>query len=194
MTIGSLPGVVDLWDRFANFRYSLFRLEALQVYGGSGEDETLAAFRAGEPIPLSPALRKWTQMLRQRVSSGCTVQRVHVITSPVSDYIRFELASYAPNVEAGEDVRIIPTPSGGPWPADVPRDDFWLIDSSELWSQRYDQEGTWLGVERVTDTGQIVTACRARDAALHHSRPWADYLRDNHPEITSYLAITADQS
>ncbi len=190
MTSESLPGVVALRDRFANFRYSLFRLEALQVYGGSGEEDSLAAFQAGEPIPLSPALRKWTQMLRQRVRSGCAVQRVHIVTSPLTDYMRFELASYAPNVEAGEDVRIIPVLSDGPWPEDVPRDDFWLIDSSELWSQHYDPDGTWLGVELVIDTGQIVKACRARDAALRQSLPWADYLQDNHPEITSYLAAT----
>lgn len=43
-------------------------------------------------------------------------------------------------------------------------------------------------VELVTDTGQIVKACRARDAALRQSQPWADYLQDNHPEITSYLS------
>lgn len=194
MTAGHLPGVLDLWDRFANFRYSLFRLEALQRYGGSGEDEALAAFLVGELIPLSTALQKWTEMLRQRVSSGCVVQRVHVVTSPLTDYMRFELASYAPNVEAGEDVRIIPVPSSDSWPTDVPRDDFWLIDSSELWSQRYDQDGTWLGVERITDTRQIVKACHARDAALHHSLLWSDYLRDHHPEITSYLAITADRA
>jgi len=33
----SLPGVANLLDRFATFRYSLFRLEILQVYGTSNE-------------------------------------------------------------------------------------------------------------------------------------------------------------
>lgn len=194
MTTEGLPGVAELRERFATFRYSLFRLEALQLYAGSGEEGARAAFQAGQPIPLSPALQGWTQMLRQRVGAGCTVQRVHVVTSPLTDYMRFELASYAPNVEAGEDVRIIPVPTGGGWPQDVPSDDFWLIDSSELWSQRYDQRGTWLGVDLVPDPARIVQACRTRDAALHHSLPWADYLRDHHPEIVSYLAATADQA
>lgn len=183
MRVQSLPGVATLLDRFATFRYSLFRLETLQVYGGSGEEESFAAFQAGLPIPLTPDLREWTQMLRQRVSSGCVVQRVHVVTSPLTDYIRFELASYAPNVQAGEDVRIIPVPGGGSWPQDVPHNDFWLIDSSELWGQRYDQEGTWLGTELIDNPGEIVEACYARDAALHHSVPWVDYLRDHQPEI-----------
>ncbi|MCA1604020.1 MAG: hypothetical protein LC808_13750 [Actinobacteria bacterium] len=194
MTTEGLPGAAELRERFATFRYSLFRLEALQTYGGSGEEEGRAAFEAGQLIPLSPALRKWTQMLRQRVGSGCAVQRVHVVTSPLTDYMRFELASYAPNVQAGEDIRIISVPTDGEWPRDVPPDDFWLIDSSELWNQRYDQRGTWLGVDVVTDPAQVVQACRARDAALHQALPWADYLRDHHPEIVSYLASAVDRA
>lgn len=194
MTTPGVPGVAELRERFATFRYSLFRLEALQSYGGSGEEEARAAFEAGQRIPLSPALRRWIQMLRQRVGSGCAVQRVHVVTSPLTDYMRFELVSYAPNVEAGEDVRIIRVPTGGQWPQDVPSEDFWLIDSSELWSQRYDQHGTWLGVDLVTDPARIVQACHARDAALHQSMPWADYLRGHHPEMMSYLAVTADRA
>ena len=182
--------MATLLDRLAAFRYSVFRLEALQDYRGSGEEDARAAFQAGKPLPLTPALRTWTHMVRQRVRSGCVVQRVHVVISPLTDYIRFELASYAPNVEAGEDVRIVPVLEGGSWPADVPQDDFWLIDSSELWSQRYDR----LGAEHVTDSEQIVRACRARDAALRHSLPWADYLREYHPEIASYLTLTAGQS
>jgi hypothetical protein len=194
LTIDVLPGVATLLDRLAAFRYSVFRLEALQDYRGSGEEDARAAFQAGKPLPLTPALRTWTHMVRQRVHSGCVVQRVHVITLPLTDYIRFELASYAPNVEAGEDVRIVPVPEGGSWPLDVPQDDFWLIDSSELWSQRYDRDGRWLGAEHVTNPEQVVRACHARDAALHHSLPWTDYLREYHPEITSYLAFTAGQS
>ena len=46
------------------------------------------------------------------------MQRVHVVTEPLSDYIRFELTGYAPNVEAGEDVRVISVREGEPWPAD----------------------------------------------------------------------------
>jgi hypothetical protein len=39
--------------------------------------------------------------------------------------------SYPPNVEVGEDSRILPTESGR-WPS-LPRHDYWLFDSSDLW-------------------------------------------------------------
>src|SRR5207245_5369176 len=38
--------------------------------------------------------------------SGRHVGRVHVVDQPLSPYVRYELAVYAENVSAGEDVRI----------------------------------------------------------------------------------------
>lgn len=172
---GALPGVAKLLDRLTTFRYSLFRLETLQTYSGSGEDEAFAAFRAGESIPITPALREWCERIRRRVGEGCTVQRVHVVTEPLTEYIRFELASYGPNVDAGEDVRILPV-RDGEWPADVLRKDFWLIDSIDLWDMRYAADGTWLGAEPVTDPDHIVEACFIRDAALAQSMSWSRYV------------------
>lgn len=105
-----------LLERLAGFRYSLFRLETLQVYRGSSEDEAFAAYRAGRSIPVTPELREWCARVHRRVSDGCAVQRVHVVTEPATEYIDFEVASYAPNVDAGEDVRIIRVAEGHPWP------------------------------------------------------------------------------
>jgi hypothetical protein len=105
------------------------------------------------------------------------MQRVHVVTEPLTDYMRFELTwAYAPNVAAGEDIRIVPVGPDRPWPADLPHEDFWLFDSSVLYAARYADDGYWLGVESVTDPTAIVAACRWRDAALHLAQLWADYV------------------
>lgn len=150
------------------FRYSAFRLEALQDYGGSGEDAELAAFLAGQPRPPRPEHDQWAEVIRGHVHEGRILQRVHVVTEPLTDYIRWELSwGYAPSVEAGEDVRVIAVPAGQQWPHDVQQRDFWLFDASELYDMHYDQDGMWLGVEQVTDPGRIVAACRWREAALH---------------------------
>lgn len=168
--------MASLLDRLATFQYSLFRLETLQAYSGSSEDEAFAAFRAGQPIPVTPELQAWCARVRRRVSDGRTVQRVHVVTEPLSEYMRFELASYAPNVEAGEYVRVLPIAQGGSWPTDVPHEDFWLVDSVELWDMIYAEDGRWLGAEPVSEPVRIVAACHARDAALAQSRSWSSYL------------------
>jgi hypothetical protein len=175
MAQDSRPGIDRLWDGLVNFRYSLFRLETLQQYSGSSEDEAIAEWRRTGVVPVTDELREWCERIQQRVQNGCRVQRVHVVTEPLTDYMRFELASYAPNVEAGEDVRIIPARDGW-WPNDVaPNTDFWLIDGRHLWSMRYGSRGQWLGAELVTDARQVVDAGAARDAALAQSVSWRDY-------------------
>ncbi|MGH3621255.1 MAG: DUF6879 family protein [Sciscionella sp.] len=171
----SRPGIHDLREGLANIRYSLFRLETLQSYSGSSGDNALAEWRRAGTIPLTEELRQWCERIQQRVRDGCRVERVHVVTEPLTDYMRFELASYRPNVEAGEDVRVIPARDGW-WPADVPTGtDFWLIDGRQLWSMQYAPDGQWLGAELVTDPQQVVDACAVRDAALAQSVPWRDY-------------------
>ena len=43
------------------------------------------------------------------------MQRVHVVSEPLTDYLRFEITGYRLNVEAGEDVRILPRRQQGAW-------------------------------------------------------------------------------
>lgn len=96
------------------------------------------------------------------------------MTEPLTDYLRFELASYARNVQAGEDVRILPVRDGR-WPDDVPASDFWLIDSRRLWTMHYATDGAWLGAEPVNEPRRIADACAHRDTAIAQSIPWFEY-------------------
>lgn len=174
-----LPGVAELREQFRIFRYSAFRLETLRAYVGSGEDEAQAAFHRGDVLP-PPSQRQdqWMAMLRAHRDAGRTQQRVHVVREPVSDYLEFELTwQYGPHTAAGEDIRIISVTDT--WPVDVPDRDFWLFDSQQLFDLNYDDDGNWLGVQVVEDPTAIARACFVRDAALHQSMPWADYMATN---------------
>lgn len=167
-------GIGQLREELAGFRYSLFRLETLQNYSGSSEDEAFAEWRRTGRLPVTAELEQWCVRTRQAVAVGCRVQRVHVVTEPLSDYVRFELASYAPNVQSGEEVRIISV-RGGRWPTDVSAGDFWLIDARKLWTMRYAADGAWLGAEPTTDPQRLADACAQRDAALAQSVSWSEY-------------------
>jgi hypothetical protein len=162
---------------FWQFRSSVFRLETLQVYRGSGEDEAIAAFNAGHAAPPDdPVQSEWEEMIRACRRDGRVMQRVHVVTEPVTDYMRFELTwAYAPNVAAGEDIRIIPV-RGHAWPAEVPRLDFWLFDETDLFLAHYAPDGMWLGVEPIDDLSQLAAARRWRDVALRLAEPWRDFI------------------
>lgn len=166
---------------FDTYRWSVFRMETLQTYAEPDEAALLAAFSSGlRRPPVDPGKQEWLQAVRAARRSGRSVQRVHVVQEPLSEYLHYELSwSYAPNVSAGEDIRIVSLPADAVWPVDLPCLDFWLFDNSSLYLQHYDHAGTWLGVEHVQDPDRIVTACRWREAALHLGVPWQRYIAAN---------------
>ena len=159
---------------FTNVRRSWFRLETLQHYDAISERDSFAAFRRGEPIDTTPG--PWQEMIRLHVAEGRQLTRVHVIEEPLSDYLRFELEVYAPSVDAGEDVRLIPTPSGT-WPKGVPRHDYWLFDDQRLWLMDYDANDAFQAA-RLNDEPAVIEQHRQwRDTALAQSIPLTDYAR-----------------
>jgi hypothetical protein len=143
----------------------------------------------GRPKPKNPGHEQWQAMVRANVRAGRVVQRVHVVTEPLNQYMQLELTwGYGPNAAAGEDIRIIPVREGEAWPLGVPEDtDYWLFDSAELYYGHYDSDGMWLGTEIVTDPARIVAACHWRDAALHQAMSWQDYI-SHQPELVRHVS------
>lgn len=164
-------------------RRLVFRLETLQTYRGSGEDAWIDAFHRGDPSPPpEPAQDEWEDMIRSMTAAGVTFQRVHVVTEPLSDYMRFELAwAYPPNAVAGEKIRIADATDG--WPPGVPRLDFWILDG-ERFDGVYDPDGTWHGV-RAAELGD---APDWHASAVAESIPLRDYLAER-PDLEQRVAV-----
>ena len=165
---------------FAAFKYTAYRLETLQQYGVGYEDESFRAFATGKPLRADPARDEWTAMIRSATAQGKAFQRVHVVTEPLSEYLRYEMAWwYGPNVDAGDDVRILPADCDRADDLVALRElpDYWLFDSSDLWVMNYDTAGQFRYAEQASDPGVIVTHAHWRDAAMHYAIPYTDYLR-----------------
>lgn len=175
------PTIADFWA----LRRSVFRLETLPSYGGSGEDPMQAAFAAGEPY--RPSGSGWADMLRSHHAAGRPQRRVHIVTEPLSDYLRFELTwGYGPHVAAGEDIRLLVAP---PWPEGVPRRDFWLFDDKSVYWMDYDPAGTWLGSEWTDDADDVAEARRVRDLVWPLAQPWARFVADR-PELAALVPVS----
>lgn len=185
MTVLSPAAFKQLFD---HYRYSVFRLETEQNYDSPNEVAGLRAFLRGEPPPPDdPGKAEWISVVHAARRTRRTIQRVHVVTEPLSDYIRYELAwSYAPNLQAGEDIRIVAVPKGHAWPVELTCADFWLFDASRLYVMKYDQHNAWRGVRQIHDPSQIIHAAQAREAALHLSVPYTDYV-NSRPELRAEL-------
>lgn len=104
MTHIDAPALLDLYRACTT---SAWRVEARQHYDADIDHARFKEFAAGRPLP-PPGTAKLADLalIRQLHDTGRTAGRVHVVSRPLSPYLRYELAAYAENAAAGEDVRI----------------------------------------------------------------------------------------
>jgi hypothetical protein len=174
------PGSPAFASLFSDFTREAFRLETLQAYREPEEDGPRRQFEAGHPIGDDPGTVEWVRWLTAGKAAGRTVARVHILTTPISEYARFELAYYQPGLSAGEDIRIIPVPAGE-WPARLPGPggDFWLFrdadGSGRVLRLEYSADGVLTGAWLITDPAEVEQAARWRDVAMAAAIPLAEY-------------------
>ncbi|MEU0935243.1 DUF6879 family protein [Embleya sp. NPDC005971] len=159
---------------FDSFEREAFRLETLSAYTLVGEEHEYAEFMATGRLVL-PDDDPWLTQLARYRDSGRRVGRVHVVTPPLSDYLRYEFAAYRYNVAAGEDVRILDTTRAQNVPP-MPSD-FWMLDDSKVVEMRYDEHGAQ--VARVLlESPDLAWYRRSKESAIALSIPLAEYLAD----------------
>jgi hypothetical protein len=163
----------DLGELLDSFQRSAFRLEVLDRYTVPGEEAWLEAFRRDGSIPdLTRETYPWLGLVADAAAAGRTIQRVHVIDQPLSEYLRWELGMYRLLTAAGEDIRI----------ADRARQpelaglglDFWLFDDTTAAVMRHDPEGRYLGTELATDAAPYRAQ---RDLAVACSVPLEEFMQ-----------------
>jgi hypothetical protein len=163
--------VTDLAALLQNFRRSAFRLETLEHYIVPQEAEWFTAWRRTGRLPeLTPENDSWLRMVLDHTRAGRVMQRVRVVSTPLTDYERFELALFPPSLEAGEDIRVI---SRSVFRSILRvTEDFWLFDSQTAVMLRYDSAGRFLSVA----PGQSSICQRRCDEVLAQSIPLKEYL------------------
>ncbi|GAA0374041.1 DUF6879 family protein [Streptomyces blastmyceticus] len=155
---------------FQTFESSAFKVETKDHYDVDGEREEFASFLAGGRMPENWEDSPW---VRSMVDSGRSLRRVHILRSPLTDYLRFELGwGYVGNVKAGEEIRIIDL-------ADqeiesLPDHDFWLFDDAKVYRMHYTEDDEFLGAEPLGE--YALPQYRAyRDTSWKHAISYADY-------------------
>lgn len=163
-----------------HFTRTAFRLEAMDVYDVATDGDDFARYLSGEGEPDADYKAGWLQQLRDDTSSGKQWSRVHVLSAPLNDYLRYECEwGYAYNLSAGERVGIIDL-SEQELPADVVLDEFWLFDDEHLLLMHYDEAGHFIGGEPLSaeHLPRYRAAMKAAtDAAVPFTEWWA-----THPE------------
>jgi hypothetical protein len=149
---------------FDAFGRTVARLETLPAYDVGGQEAIrLRAFREARARPLrSVATDPWLARIAvSTVTAGKVWTRVRVVDEPLTDYQRYQLASYRESQAVGERISVAPRSVGDVGP------DFWLFDEGEpdahVVVMRYAENGEWLGADLVTDADEV----RAYAQRLH---------------------------
>jgi hypothetical protein len=175
----SVAARVPAEDLFGGWQRTLFRLETLQQYLVDAEAERFHAFREGRPLPERPAgSLGWYRYIEESVRAGKRLQRVHVLTQPLTDYLLFELASYPDSARLGYET-LIADRANHPELATL-TSDFYLFDGDEESAfailMSYDHEGTFIGMWRTSDAPIVDVCRRQRDLALAAAAPLEEFV------------------
>ncbi len=162
----------DAWRTFFDsYQREAFRLETLPAYGVGSEQAEYERFLATGRLDI-PDDDPWLVRVRHFRRTGRWVGRVHVITRPLTDYLRYEFAVYRHTVAAGEDVRILDL-TDRPNPG-LPIDDFWLFDDTTVVRMDYDPDGTQRGRELLEEADPTPYVGWKR-LAWQHAEPFMEY-------------------
>ncbi|MEU6927275.1 DUF6879 family protein [Streptomyces sp. NPDC046631] len=156
------------------FEWTAFRLETLAVYDVEEEAEEMARFLADEPMGPEWDDDPWVRSMTDR---GKRVSRIHVLASPLTDYLRYELAAYPGNVTAGETIGILDKAEQDV--TGLPDHDFWLFDDRDVYRMHYAPEGAFTGAE-LLPAHRLAEYRGYRDRALAEAVPFADHWERHH--------------
>lgn len=143
-------------------RHQALRLESRDVYMTSAP--AYQAWLRGEKAELAADYADWSGLVRRTVDRGVAVRRVRVISTPPSDYIKFEHAvTDEVNIAAGEQIRWLPRRDA----ADLllPINDVWVLDGRLVQVGYYVGDGEFHHGELVEDTALASRFTTAIEAA-----------------------------
>ncbi|MFI5962836.1 DUF6879 family protein [Streptomyces asoensis] len=160
--------------RFEGFTREAWRLETLPQYLMPSEAQGFAAFRSGARIDPLAVSNDYTDRLRRQVAEGRSQGRVHVVTRPLSDYLRFEFHHYySAHALAGEEIRILDVTDRENPLAGV--QDFWMFDRSEVVLMNYHSDGRQ--ISREVFEGDVTPFIEYQRIAVAESVPFEEYVK-----------------
>ncbi|MEU8891171.1 DUF6879 family protein [Streptomyces sp. NPDC048442] len=167
----------DEWRRqFTEIKQEAWRLETLPQYLVPQEAEDFAAFREGRPMtPYTSS--SYTERVSRQCAEGKRNGRVHLVTQPLSDYLRFEFSRYYEvHARAGDDIRILDVTDRVNPLEDVP--DFWMFDQSKVVLMNYEADGTQ--INREVFKGGVCPFLEYQRIAVAESVPFEEYVNGGH--------------
>ena len=141
------PEKITLGGLFSTFKKSAKRLELLQEYHIEGDEWTsFQKFVNGETCLSYPELEEWKQQISDWTKQGRTIERVRLLTSPLSDYLKYEiLEGYAPCDAFGQKIYFVSEKQLEEVVGKRKLKDFWIFDDKYVFEMDYDKSNNYCG-------------------------------------------------
>ncbi|MFE2291892.1 DUF6879 family protein [Streptomyces sp. NPDC059452] len=160
--------------RFEGFQREAWRLETLPQYLMPQEAEEFQEFRGGTRIDPATVSNEYTDRLRRQVVQGREQGRVHVLTRPLSEYLRFEFHHYyKAHSLAGERIRILDVTNRSNPLEGI--QDFWMFDRSEVVLMNYHPDGRQ--ISREVFEGDVAPFLEYQRIAVDASVAFEEYVK-----------------
>lgn len=149
-------------ELFRDCQRTAVHLEMRDAYMKS--DPAFIDWKAGQALDSAERWADWHTLVTGATSRGVEVRRARIVSTPVSEYIRFEYdVTGGLNIAAGEDVRWLSRRSSTDLA--LPGNDFWLFDSSLVLVNHFDGDGENMEVE-LTDAPEVAKLCKSAFEAV----------------------------
>ncbi len=118
---------------------------------------------------------RWGTVVGEAAGRGVLLRRARIVSEPVTDYIRYEHALTAANVELGEEVRWLPRRLASDLA--LPGNDCWLFDEARVLFNHFTGDGAWAEPRLTyTEDPAVAKLCAAAfDAVWERGVPHDQY-------------------
>ncbi|MEU2111486.1 DUF6879 family protein [Streptomyces sp. NPDC019507] len=154
---------------------SALHLEMRDVYAVAEEEEEMRLWRSGEWTldDGRKALAGWMDLVESITKRGVSVRRARIVSTPVTDYVRYEHALSPLNLQAGEEVRWLPRREALGIP--LPAADFWLIDERLVRFNHFSGDGQAVDPEMSEDPAVAALCASAFAAVWDRATPHGEF-------------------
>ena len=161
-----------------SYKASAFRMEMLPQYLVDQLNPRYNAFLSGDPVPPpNKSSEDWVQLIRDAISKGKTMSRVHILPEKLTPYLKYEIEwGYTKNSAAGDDIRIVLPSRCDPTLQKALTQDFWLFDDTVVVLVDYDSQGSFKGLRRLPASDDASIYRDARRLSWERSIPLREFL------------------
>ncbi|WP_116213875.1 DUF6879 family protein [Streptomyces olivoreticuli] len=115
----------------------------------------------------------WVDLIRRTVARGAVVRRAHIVSEPVTEYIRYEHAGTPVNIAAGEQIRWLPRRQASD--IALPGNDFWLFDGRVVMFNHFAGDGASAGPSATEPLATAKLCASAFEAVWERGIPHERY-------------------